>query len=298
MSIEIYAEVGSDPGAIAEGFKKHGIVVLRDVIPDPEHLRSRLDAAFHARKRLALADKPDGYEQAYLLPGDILSYPELEESQFIFLRPAVLEVVRAILKAPLVYFGDSSFQVGSGQRGFHKDCVDRSVGTGPEWRDEAALIRIGYYCQNHGRYSGGLKIRRFSHRAPGHLHGRIYDLSIGPRDFVLWDTRLTHSGNYRKLKFTSIPLHPRLEAGLPKFVFRPEERTRYSCFCVLGRRSAVLDDYVANLQRRKAEYTYTLNKSLPEEQARATLLQSQVEFVNPYPEVYGSEFHLTQVGGS
>jgi len=152
---------------------------------------------------------------------------------------------------------------------------------------------VAYYAQHHGTFSGGLKIRQKSHLKPGHLHGKIYDVVVTPRDFVLWDMRLTHSGNYKKLRLANnIHLHPRFESFLPTVLFAPEERVRYSCFCAFGRSSETLDSYLANLQKRRKDYGPYLKKSLPEEQARAVLRSLDIQFVNPDPEIYGSEYEL------
>ena len=110
---------------------------------------------------------------------------------------------------------------------------------------------------------------------------------------LLSSMRLTHSGNYKKLRLANnIHLHPRFESFLPTVLFAPEERVRYSCFCAFGRSSETLDSYLANLQKRRKDYGPYLKKSLPEEQARAVLRSLDIQFVNPDPEIYGSEYEL------
>ena len=187
MNNDIYLDRTANSASLVRAFEEHGIVVLRDVISNPNELRSALDEAQLSRKRFALTDESLGYRNVRLLLGDILSYEEIRSQNHIFFQPCLLQSLRSILRAPLIYFGDSSFQVGSGARGFHKDNVDRSLGSGPEWRERVALVRVAYYAQHHGTFSGGLKIRQKSHLKPGHLHGKIYDVVVTPRDFVLWD---------------------------------------------------------------------------------------------------------------
>jgi hypothetical protein len=165
-------------------------------------------------------------------------------------------MLRALLEvdAPL-YYGDSSVQYGEAARGFHKDNVDRYDGSKDDWQGEYPLIRCGFYCQDHGEYSGGLKVRVGSHNIATHLKGQMLDVASRFGDLVMWNMRLTHSGNNKRTRiFPRIPLHPRLEAVWPELLSRPEECRRIAAFSSFGAPGTKLDRFIASLNAREELY--------------------------------------------
>ena len=79
--------------------------------------------------------------------GDLLSKEKLHP---ILLDDRILTIAKTILGSDdLIYFGDSSYQIGTGLRGFHRDNIDRTDLNGPDWQGEYTLIRLGIYLQNH-----------------------------------------------------------------------------------------------------------------------------------------------------
>lgn len=168
----------------------------------------------------------------------------------------------------LVYFGDSSFQTGRGDRGWHKDnrVSDRFDHAGLDWNGRYPLIRAGIYLQDHAHHSGGLGIRVGSHlpfwaarpplprslrRRASQLHGRPILVASEPGDLVIWNLRTTHTGNSVRIKHLPwLKLSPRNEARLPPWLSVEEERKRAAMFATYAARSEHLDRYVDYLKTR------------------------------------------------
>jgi hypothetical protein len=241
-----------------ECFLRHGIVILKNFLSGDVQtavrkiLISRLEAARAAGNVLRFGNFPD----ADFLLGDVLTVRELDPYDNIFFTPEAVRMAKALLVTEdLLYWGDSSIQFGEGARGFHKDNVDRLDGTQDDWSREYELLRCGVYFQDHLRHSGGLKVRLGSHNYPTHRRGKIVDVSTENGDLVIWNMRLTHSGNYKRLRFPNwISLHPKLEGLAPSFAFAPEQTRRIAAFCSFGKSGTHADRYIERMNARESDY--------------------------------------------
>jgi hypothetical protein len=237
----------------ADRFARDGYVIVRQVFSAEE-----IDDMRRQVQRQVEADRAEGkFEVSFYQymgvksgKGDLLSKVHLRA---ILLDERILEIARSLLPSkPLVYFGESTYQLGSGGRYFHRDNVDRSKAEGPDWHGEYTLLRLGVYLQDHRRHSGGLKVRIGSHLHDG---GRscLVDSEVG--DVVVWNMRTLHSGNAVRLRFWPgfARLEPigrwrRLKIGedmIPSWMQLPLERERAALFMSFGVESAHLDRYIA-----------------------------------------------------
>src|SRR4030088_974587 len=119
---------------LADCFARDGFVVVRNIFSRDEiqDLRQRLQRQFEADQleQKVLDDKWNHTEQK-VGKGDLLSKPLLRD---VVLDERVLNIASALLPPkPLVYFGDSSYSLGSGSRGFHRDNIDNKKARGPDW---------------------------------------------------------------------------------------------------------------------------------------------------------------------
>jgi hypothetical protein len=262
-------------------FKKYGLAVLREFLPASaqDDILSLLEKRLsEAASRSAILKNP-AYPDADFLLGDVLAIRELEKYDYIFLHEELQQVLRALLGVQeTVYFGDSSVQFGEGARGFHKDNVDRYDGTQEDWRGEYTLIRCGFYCQDHTEHSGGLKVRISSHDIPAHRKGQMLDVATRFGDLVLWNMRLTHSGNNKLARLFPGVMHPRLEAVWPDALTLPEERRRIAAFCAFGAPGAKLDRYIDILNHREDDYKPYIQRARNAEQAQSLLARYGVSF--------------------
>jgi hypothetical protein len=240
-------------GSRADRFSRDGFVIVPKVFSAGE-----VDEMRRKVQRQVEVDRAEGkFEDSFYRymgvksgKGDLLSKVHLRG---ILLDERILEIARSLLPTkPLVYFGESTYQLGGSGRYFHRDNVDRSEAEGPDWRGEYTLLRLGIYLQDHRRHSGGLKVKIGSHLHEG---GRscLVDSEVG--DVVVWNMRTLHSGNAVRLRFwpsfagiAPIGHLRRLKIGedmIPAWLQLPLERERAALFMSFGVESAHLDRYIA-----------------------------------------------------
>jgi len=245
---------GHAPGSLlADRFANDGVAVVRNVFSaeEVEDMRRRV-------RQQVDVDRAEGrFEDAFFQfmgvksgKGDLLGKVHLRG---ILLDPRILAIARSLLPPrPLVYFGESTYQLGSSGRSFHRDNVDRGRAEGPDWVGDYPLLRVGIYLQDHRRHSGGLKVKIGSHRRDG---GRAQLVDSEAGDVVVWNMRTLHSGNAVRLRFwpSFAALAPtghlrRLKLGedmIPEWMQLPLERERAALFMSYGVESPHLDRYVS-----------------------------------------------------
>ena len=276
-----------DVATARELFAKFGVVLLKQFLPahTQETLRAILEDELRGAAARGSVLKLDQYPKADFPFGDILSLRGLDRFNHIFFDREVIELAMALLDTgELVYWGDSNMQFGEAARGFHKDNVDRLNPDGLDWQGSYDLIRCAFYLQDHSKHSGGLKIRLASHNIPNHLQGKICDIASEYGDLLLWNMRLTHSGNTRKLRLPfDVPLHPRLEQIVPLSLCRPEALRRIGTFCSIGKAGPQLDRYIARMNEREKDYKPYLQHARRESEAAELARRYGVSLRLPAP---------------
>jgi hypothetical protein len=257
--LEIYRSSGRYPlSEASDAFKKYGVIILKEFLPADTQptLRKLLECKLEMARGAGAVLRMEQFPKADFLLGDILAVRELEPYNNIFFGPEGIQMAKTLLATEdLLYWGDSSIQYGEAARGFHKDNVDRQGGTQDDWSRDYELVRCGFYFQDHMRHSGGLKVRLRSHRYPNHLAGKIADVLTTYGDMVIWNMRLTHSGNNKMLRFPGrLPLHPRLEEMLPAFLGLSEHSRRIAAFCSFGKPGSHVDRYIEKMNAREKDY--------------------------------------------
>lgn len=187
-------------------------------------------------------------KDVYYTIGDILTKP----ISALLLNSKIVNIAKEIIGGKPSYFGEGNYQVGVGDRGFHRDMVDevlngkstRKFGNGPDWTDDYKMIRVGVYLQDHDKCSGGVKFEKGSNKLAYNKGKRILaDTKAG--DVVVWDLRTFHSGNSVRLKFfPNLALGYRLENLIPKFFTHPEKMQRNSVFMVFGQNNFHLKRHI------------------------------------------------------
>jgi len=286
QSIEISRENGKYTlDLVKRAIRTHGIVVLKGLLPKETQapMRRLLEDRLAERQQQAGVMRVPDFPKADFLLGDVLSVRELEPYRCIFFQAEAVEVIQSIIETrELVYWGDSSIQFGEAARGFHKDNVNRNDATHDDWAREYELVRCGFYFQDHVDHSGGLKVRLRSHNIPNHLEGRMADMSTQYGDLVIWNMRLTHSGNNKRLRLpVNLPLHPRLEEKLPEFMAAPEQTRRIAAFCSFGKAGTHLDNYIDKMNANEKNYKRYLQFARNSAEAEPMLSQWGVKFRQP-----------------
>lgn len=219
--------------------------------------------------------------QAKYNKGDLLSKEKLHP---ILLDDRILKIAKNILGSDeLIYFGDSSYQIGTGLRGFHRDNIDRTDLNGPDWKGDYTLIRIGIYLQNHKDYSGGLKIKEGSHKNP---NGKAVFVGNEIGDVAVWSLKTLHSGNAVRLKFFqnfSINKAGR-EGMVPAFLKKDQEHERISLFMTFALKSSHLDRYINEYSLKRNDTLDNLRASIYSSNALALAEQKHVQVMKLVPE--------------
>jgi Phytanoyl-CoA dioxygenase (PhyH) len=236
---------------LVASFEQDGFAVFRDVFTAQEiaEMRRRIELQVEL-------DRAQGkFEQAFFDAmgvktgqGDLISKVHLRD---YLLDDRILAIARALLpEKPLTYFGESTYQLGSSGRIFHRDNVDRDKAAGPDWDGPYPLLRMGIYLQDHRRHSGGLKIKAGSHLRND---GPSFLVDSNAGDVVVWNMRTLHSGNAVRLRllpnFAAIPPSSRLrklkigEDMIPQWMQQPLQRERAAMFMSFGVESKHLDRY-------------------------------------------------------
>jgi hypothetical protein len=195
----------------------------------------------------------------------------------ILLDNRILNIAQEILETDkLVYFGDSSYQIGTGLRGFHRDCIDRVYNSGPDWQSKYTLIRLGIYLQDHSEYSGGLKVKPGTHEK---ADGPSIFINNKPGDLVAWNLKLQHSGNAVKLKwFPSICIDNQgIEKRIPAFLKKEEEQERISLFMTFAAESDHLERYISDYEMKRPDTIAHLKASAYSEEALQLAKSKQVD---------------------
>jgi hypothetical protein len=222
----------------AKEFWENGYAIVRNVY-SPEEIKSLREAAFASRGRNL---------------GDLLANPLMRRT---LVDGNFVEIARQLLDSDDIWFaGDGSFTINSGQRGFHKDNVDRQDPAGPDWKGRYTILRFGIYLQDHWSHTGGLNLRAKSHNTTDHSFGRNVYVRTRVGDVAVWSLRITHSGNGVLLKFPRwVHPEPSQIPKIPKWRIAEADGDRLAVFAALGLDDAHHDRYVEYLKTR----TYMVN---------------------------------------
>lgn len=270
---------------IQKKFEEDGYVLARGIFSATEiaNFRSLVYKQFEADEKQGLTFRlANSKSQASYAKGDLLSKEYLYK---ILLDDRVLQVAREVLgDAKLIYFGDSSYQIGTGLRGFHRDSIDREDLNGPDWKSPYTLIRLGIYLQNHRNFSGGLKVKPGSHKK---ADGPSVFVNNDAGDLAAWSLMLLHSGNAVRLK--GLPNlcidNSSIENRIPAFLKKEEEQERISLFMTYAVESEHVDRYIREYELKRADTVEHLKASRYTAEAMQTARQKGVEVRLLFPEI-------------
>jgi hypothetical protein len=273
--------MGATLGVEKSAFDSDGYVLAKSVFSEAEitDFRRLVYQQYENDKSNNLTfEMPNIRSQAKYARGDLLSknllYP-------ILLDDRILTIARTILgHEHLIYFGDSSYQIGTGSRGFHRDNVDRKDLEAPDWQGTYTLIRIGLYLQSHNKISGGLKVKPGTHK---HATGstRFLDSEVG--DVAAWSLKILHSGNAVRLKmFKSMSVdNPGIEALVPPFMKMDQDEERISMFMTFALRSPHLDRYIDDYFMKRDETLAHAKASVYDHEGLLLAKSKNVEILDP-----------------
>src|SRR6478609_3241395 len=114
-----------------ESFHNNGFAIVKGVFSKSEiqSLRDKVAAQVEIDKAKGLTYSVPNSSATYV-KGDLLSKELLQN---VILDERVINIAKQILNNEPVYFGDGSYQIGTGLRGYHRDNTDRVFNVGNDW---------------------------------------------------------------------------------------------------------------------------------------------------------------------
>ncbi|MFN0031725.1 MAG: hypothetical protein ACKVOR_06160 [Flavobacteriales bacterium] len=210
--------------------------------------------------------------------GDLLSKKHLRH---ILLDGRMVQMAKDILQSEhIVYFGDSTYQIGTGSRGFHRDCVDRNFNNGPDWQSPYNIIRMGIYLQDHANYSGGLKIKIGSHN---NASGKSIFIDSHAGDVAAWSLKTLHSGNAVRIKgMKGISIdNSSIENRIPGFLKLDQAEERMSLFMTFGVAGAHVDRYIHDYMLKRDDVIANMKVSTYDQDALQMAERAGVSVLQP-----------------
>jgi len=248
---------------LKEQIDKEGYIVIPNVFSSKEidDIALRVKSSLNdENKKIYIKNSK---KENFVVINDFLSMPKLEELDWIVLNERIVNIMKKLINGPLCYFGESSAQIGTGLRGFHKDNVSRDNVDHDDWKSNYDVFRVGLYAQDTESYSGGLQIRKKSHLVASRWSGRPINLRLKKGGIIIWKLTLTHSGNTLIPRFfPNFPyLLPRLASMMPHWLFLPYEMDRVALFFTFGAtKSTHTNNYIE--YRKSREDWYPFKQSL------------------------------------
>lgn len=269
-----------------EKFEADGYLLIKNVFTKQEIDQMRKDAyaEFEEDKKKNLTFKhPSKMSNAIYAKGDILSKDLLRK---YLLDDRILFLVKKVLGGDPVYFGDSNYHFGTGFRGFHRDNVDRTDLTAPDWQGDYTIVRLAIYMQDHKNYSGGLKIRVGSHK---NASGKAVFVDSEEGDVAIWSLRTMHSGNAVRFKFFKNLMinKARREGMVPAFMKKDQQKERATLFMTFALKSKHLDRYIEKHVLGREDVSGYLKASRFDPKVFELAKQKNLEVLKLLPE-YGS----------
>jgi ectoine hydroxylase-related dioxygenase (phytanoyl-CoA dioxygenase family) len=203
----------------------------------------------------------------------------IEPFKRLILDDRMVHIAEQLLGGRPCFFGDSIFEIGIGSRGFHKDTSNRVDPNHPDWTEAYPIVRLALYLQDHREYSGGLKVRKGSHRTVKTNVGEPVLIPSEAGDVVAFSLRTSHAGNAVRLKMApELSLDHRLEKRIPAFLRRPEDSERVSFFLTYGLPSPALDRFIDFMRGHKVYRERIAHSSYSPELIRE--IEEKVDFID------------------
>jgi hypothetical protein len=253
---------------LRQTFDENGYVIIRNAFTEEEIDQIRAATLNSLTKKRNQDSDFTSHKNAagneYFSLPELLSISELADLDYVVLHPKITNIVQQLIAGPVCYFGDSTAQIGTGERGFHKDNVDRSNQNGPDWQSNYDVLRLAIYAQDTYSYSGGMQLRLKSHLSANRFHGKPKNIRLKVGDILLWKLTVTHSGNtlLPKLFPNFSRILPRITTHLPKWLFKPYASERVALFMSFGALKSIhTENYRCYLERRSDTLPFYPNEA-------------------------------------
>lgn len=191
---------------------------------------------------------------------DVYEFFQDKDVQSLLLNEKLISTIKEILDTKkLIYFTDCGVvnhkEPFKNRNGYHNDA--RGEDQNIPYEQEYPIIRVGVYFENYKDFSGGLKLKKKSHKyfifnfrriladarrvmqilfsktrynLSSLRLGKSVNLELEQGDIVIWNLRTHHCGTSRRLKlFPKLCLQPFFEKLLPTNFFLPTQYKENRC---------------------------------------------------------------------
>lgn len=172
-----------------ESFRRDGFLHVRGFLPPEKTAELRRACKEHFAKGNGRSKNGGTMEI------DILH--RVPEIAWLLTWPPALDMARQLVGPAVLHPHETAVHMGPVNRGWHKDARDygRQDPNGADWQDDYRVVHFAYYLQDHRHRSGAFAVKKGSHRVQNLVQGAVVPMLNEPGDLVIFDLRLTHTGN-------------------------------------------------------------------------------------------------------
>jgi hypothetical protein len=175
---------------LEEKLGKDGFVIIEDVLSLNEVKELRRIVSKHFALKGSIANSGITQSNAAV---------EVPEMEWIFCHPKILKTVKSLLKQGEIMFTSHCDVHSRTLSNWHKDDGMTVMPGGyfgkPMYDDpDCQVYKVVVYLQDHMHNHAGLTVRKGSHRLPSLDQGEEVHLKTKAGDIVIFDVRLTHTG--------------------------------------------------------------------------------------------------------
>lgn len=193
-------KVNQIKNTLTQQIKKDGFVLIRNLLSQDEIKQLRQKVKDYFNKKGVNLNK--GLTQ----PNAAVEFPEIAS---IFYHPKILQVMSQLLGEQQIMFTSHCDVHCKTLSGWHKDdgmtVMDGGYFGDPAYKKEDCCVyKVAIYLQDHINNNAGLTVRKGSHKFPEVHKGEEVYLKTKAGDVVIFDVRLTHTGQRDAIPIRSL----------------------------------------------------------------------------------------------
>ncbi len=240
MSSNVPQDYRPDANEASRSVTEKGFYVFPNVFSDAEIKTLRKAAAQHFRSGGGRSVESGGLKQ-------VNAAVEVPSIGWLFSHPGLLACERKALGSDSIMYTNHASLQKNVFGGWHKD--DGTDGSAANYgyftrfaydQDDCRVLTTAIYLEDHDRDAAGLWVREGSHHTRSLDEGTVHYLGARAGSVVIFDVRITHSGEFKSNWQARLSRHVRLPyfdavfAGIRKAYRSVVGRDRHGIFFTFG----------------------------------------------------------------